>query len=291
MTRDQQFAVGSWRLKGDYLQMILYYRKLTIENPAITVRPKKRWGQHFLADENIARKIVSCLSDQNDQVLEVGPGKGVLTKYLLPLFPSLKVIEIDPESVRYLSDSICGIGERIIQDDFLKKDLKEIYEGRFAIIGNFPYNISSQILFHVLAHRGQVTEVVGMFQKEVAERIVSSPGSRKYGILSVLAGAFYDIDYLFTVSEKVFFPPPRVKSAVIRLTRNRREHLDCDEEFFFRVVRTAFNQRRKTLRNALKNLSANANLADPVFSLRAEQLSIQDFIRLTVLLEKDRSEE
>ncbi|MBP6976892.1 MAG: 16S rRNA (adenine(1518)-N(6)/adenine(1519)-N(6))-dimethyltransferase RsmA [Lentimicrobiaceae bacterium] len=256
-----------------------------MDNFRESVRPKKRWGQHFLADENIARKIVGSLSSHHLQVLEVGPGRGVLTKYLLPLFPSLKVIEIDPESVGYLNEFLPGLGNSIIQDDFLKKDLKEIFDGHFAIVGNFPYNISSQILFHLIAHRDQVTEVVGMFQKEVAERIVSPPGSKKYGILSVLTGAYYDIDYLFTVSENVFFPAPRVKSSVIRLTRNQTHHLDCNEEFFFTVVKTSFNQRRKTLRNALKILSKHAILSDPLFSLRAEQLSIQDFIRLTILLE------
>ncbi len=255
----------------------------------MNVRPKKRLGQHFLVDENIARKIVGSLSPSNVQVLEVGPGKGVLTKYLLPLFPSLMVIEIDPESVGYLSDSIPGIRDRIIQDDFLRKDLKEIYDGPFAIIGNFPYNISSQILFHLLAYRNQVTEVVGMFQKEVAERIVSPPGNKKYGILSVLTGAFYDIDYLFTVSEHVFFPPPKVKSAVIRLTRNNTDQLGCEEALFFKVVKTAFNQRRKTLRNALKHLSSMTPPPDPLFSLRAEQLSVQDFVRLTNLMQKAAS--
>jgi 16S rRNA (adenine1518-N6/adenine1519-N6)-dimethyltransferase len=252
----------------------------------MNVRPKKYLGQHFLVDENIARKIVGSLSSQNSQVLEVGPGKGVLTKYLLPLFPSLKVIEIDPESVRFLEENYPLITERIIHDDFLKKNLSELFTGPFSVIGNFPYNISSQILFHLIGHRDQVTEVVGMFQKEVAERISAPPGSKRYGILSVLTGAFYDIEYLFTVSETVFFPHPRVKSAVIRMTRNQTGHLECDEAFFFKVVKTAFNQRRKTLRNALKSLSNATVSSDPLFSLRAEQLSIQDFIRLTNLLEE-----
>ena len=240
----------------------------------------------IMVDENIARKIIGSLSSQNSQVLEVGPGKGVLTKYLLPLFPSLLVIEIDPESVRYLKETYPQIGERIIHGDFLKKNLSEIYTGPFSVIGNFPYNISSQILFHLIEHRDQVSEVVGMFQKEVAERISAPPGTKRYGILSVLTGAFYVTEYLFTVSETVFFPHPRVKSAVIRLTRNKTGHLECDEAFFFRVVKTAFNQRRKTLRNALKNLNSDSVSSDPLFSLRAEQLSIQDFIRLTNILKE-----
>jgi 16S rRNA (adenine1518-N6/adenine1519-N6)-dimethyltransferase len=252
----------------------------------MSVRPKKYLGQHFLVDENIARKIIGCLSAGTSQVLEVGPGKGVLTRHLMPLFPSLKVIEIDAESVSYLRDAYPGITGAILHEDFLKKDLSSVFPGPFAIIGNFPYNISSQILFHIIDHRDHVTEMVGMFQKEVAERIASPPGSKKYGILSVLAGAFYDIEYLFSVSETVFYPHPRVKSAVIRLTRNSTGHLECDEAFFFRVVKTAFNQRRKTLRNALKNLLGDSASHDPLFSLRAEQLSIQDFIRLTNLLER-----
>lgn len=250
------------------------------------VRPKKHLGQHFLVDENIARKIVGSLSPGISHVLEVGPGKGVLTKYLIPLYPTLRVIEIDPESVRYLKETYPQITDRIFHEDFLKKDLSELFPGPFTIIGNFPYNISSQILFHIIDHRDKVNEVVGMFQKEVAERIAAPPGSKKYGILSVLAGAFYDIEYLFSVSETVFYPHPRVKSAVIRITRNKTGHLECNEAFFFRVVKTAFNQRRKTLRNALKNLSSDSVSADPLFSLRAEQISIQDFIRLTNLLEE-----
>lgn len=250
------------------------------------VRPKKHLGQHFLVDENIARKIVGSLSPGISQVLEVGPGKGVLTRHLIPLFPSLKVIEIDAEAVRYLIEAHPDLTGAILHEDFLRKDLSALFPCPFAIIGNFPYNISSQILFHVIEHREQVTEVVGMFQKEVAERIAAPPGSKKYGILSVLAGAFYNIEYLFSVSETVFYPHPKVKSAVIRMTRNSTGHLECDEDFFFRVVKTAFNQRRKTLRNALKSLGSVSVPSDPFFSLRAEQLSIQDFIRLTNLLER-----
>ncbi len=251
----------------------------------MSVRPKKHLGQHFLVDENIARKIVGSLSHGINNVLEVGPGRGVLTRYLVPLFPSLQIVEIDDESVRYLKETFPQISEKIIHGDFLKTNLSGLFPERFSIIGNFPYNISSQILFHIIDHRDQVTEVVGMFQKEVAERIASPPGSKKYGILSVLTGAFYDIEYLFSVSETVFYPHPNVKSAVIRMTRNKTVRMECDEAFFFKVVKTAFNQRRKTLRNALRSLSNEKVVSDPVFSLRAEQLSIQDFIRLTNLLE------
>ncbi len=251
----------------------------------MSVRPKKHLGQHFLVDENIARKIVGSLSPGTSQVLEVGPGRGVLTRYLIPLFPSLQIVEIDEESVRYLKETFPQISKQIIHGDFLKTDLSGLFTESFAIIGNFPYNISSQILFHIIEHREQVTEVVGMFQKEVAERIASPPGSKKYGILSILTGAFYDIEYLFSVNETVFYPHPKVKSAVIRMTRNKTVRLECDEAFFFKVVKTAFNQRRKTLRNALRSLSNEKAASDPVFSLRAEQLSIQDFIRLTNLLE------
>lgn len=245
------------------------------------VRPKKYWGQHFLMDENIARKVVASLSPDTRQVVEIGPGRGVLTKYLIPRYPFLYVVEVDPESVSYITETYPALQERIIAGDFLKTDLRKLFTGPFSVIGNFPYNISSPILFQVLGLRDQVTEVVGMFQKEVAERIVAGPGTKTYGILSVLVKAFYDIEYLFTVSEQVFSPRPRVKSAVIRLKRNGVEHLDCDEDYFFRVVKTAFNQRRKTLRNALKSLLKTDFQDDPLLAKRAEQLSVQDFIRLT----------
>lgn len=249
-----------------------------------SVRPKKRWGQHFLVDENIARKIVASLSPDTRQVVEIGPGRGVLTKYLIPRYPSLYVVEVDPESVTYLTETYPELREQIIAGDFLETDLRRLFTGPFTVIGNFPYNISSPILFQVLGLRDQVTEVVGMFQKEVAERIAAGPGTKTYGILSVLVKAFYDIEYLFTVSEHVFSPRPKVKSAVIRLKRNGVEHLDCDEDFFFRVVKTAFNQRRKTLRNALKSISGADFQEVSLLAKRAEQLSVQDFVYLTSLI-------
>src|ERR1051326_2155770 len=252
-----------------------------------TVRAKKHLGQHFLRDENIAQKIVQSLvhTDRYSKVLEVGPGMGVLTKYLLQenKFETY-IIDIDKESIEYLHRNFPQLGERIISDDFLKVDLQKYFGTEsFAVIGNFPYNISSQILFKVLEHKEQVPEVVGMFQKEVAERIASPPGNKTYGILSVLAQAFYRIEYLFTVHENVFDPPPKVKSAVIRLTRNTTGKLNCDERLFFEVVKTAFNQRRKTLRNALSKFQVK-NLRSEMLSKRAEQLSVNDFAELTNLI-------
>jgi 16S rRNA (adenine1518-N6/adenine1519-N6)-dimethyltransferase len=219
-------------------------------------------------------------------VLEVGPGMGVLTKYLLQENKfETSIIDIDRESIAFLHKNFPALGDRIIENDFLKIDLGKYFgNSPFAVIGNFPYNISTQILFKVLDHKEQVPEVVGMFQKEVAERIASPPGNKAYGILSVLLQAFYNIEYLFTVHENVFSPPPKVKSAVIRLTRNNVQHLDCDEVLFKKVVKAGFNQRRKTLRNALKQLM-NENNTDaanvPFLDKRAEQLSVQDFIDLT----------
>lgn len=245
------------------------------------VRPKKHLGQHFLKDVNIARKIVLSLHD-NYNVLEIGPGTGILTKYLLETPQiNLKLIEVDKESVNYLSLQYPEIKEQIYFADFLASDLKVLFSDRFSVIGNFPYNISTQILFKVLDYRSQITEVVGMFQKEVAVRIASGPGTKDYGILSVLMQAFYKIEYLFTVNESVFIPPPKVKSAVIRFTRNAVEKLDCDEKLFFRIVKTAFNQRRKTLRNALSSFKFNSDPAITILlTKRAEQLFVQDFIFL-----------
>jgi 16S rRNA (adenine1518-N6/adenine1519-N6)-dimethyltransferase len=243
-----------------------------------TVRPKKHLGQHFLKDENIARKIVNSLGPEVQNVLEVGPGMGVLTKNLiLREFKDLRVAEIDEESVIYLTNHFPGL--KIISGDFLKLDLNELFTGKFAIIGNFPYNISSQIFFKVLEHRDLVTEVVGMVQKEVAERIAAPPGSKTYGILSVLLQAWYKIDYLFTVNEQVFIPPPKVKSAVIRFTRNTTDHLECDERLFFNLVKTGFNQRRKTLRNAIRSLYPEG-FNHPFLDKRAEQLSVSEFVEL-----------
>ena len=246
------------------------------------IRPKKHLGQHFLHDENIARKIIGYLPDQTINILEIGPGTGILTKFLLqnknfnPFF-----LEIDNESVRFLLETYPNINGRLISGDILDYDLSLI-PSPFTVIGNFPYNISTQILFKVLQYRKVIPEVIGMFQKEVAERIASPPGSKKYGILSVLLQAYYEIDYLFTVSEDVFHPPPKVKSGVIRLRRNDVEKLDCDEVLFFRVVKTAFNQRRKTLRNALKSLNMpTTGSLSTLLDLRAERLSVSDFIILT----------
>lgn len=255
----------------------------------MTVRAKKHLGQHFLKDENIARKIVASLSREGyGKVLEVGPGMGVLTKYLLE-DPSLQtwVIDIDTESIAYLEEHFPSLKGHIISGDFLRLDLAKLFGQPFAIIGNFPYNISSQILFHALEHRNLVPEIVGMFQKEVAERVAAPPGSKTYGILSVLLQAFYRIEYLFTVSESVFNPPPKVKSAVIRLRRNEVQHLDCDEALFFRVVKAAFNQRRKTLRNSVRAFKVKPGFeGHDIFSKRPEQLSVKEFVSLTNMLEK-----
>lgn len=248
------------------------------------VRPKKSIGQHFLTDENIARKIVgSCTKTGN--ILEIGPGKGILSKYLLqntelnPYF-----IETDIESVDYLKTKYPEISDRIIHADILKFPISKIFEEKpFTIIGNFPYHISSQIFFKVLEYRSQIEEVVCMIQKEVGERITSKHGNKTYGILSVLMQAYYNIEYLFTVKEGVFFPPPKVKSAVIRLKRNETYTLNCDEKLFFKLVKTAFNQRRKILRNALKTFDFEQKNDAIKFLLtkRAEQLSVNDFVVLT----------
>ena len=273
------------------------------------VRAKKALGQHFLTDQKVARAIVNALetrgrfldSARNDKipVLEVGPGMGVLTQYLLQREDiDLRMVEIDGESVEYLLAHFPGIQGKLLQADFLTLKLEKLFPSRFAIIGNFPYNISSQIFFKVLDHKDRIPEVVGMVQKEVAERIAEAPGSKTYGILSVLLQAWYDIEYLFTVGSGCFAPPPKVESAVIRLTRNSRTDLGCDEALFKTVVKTAFGQRRKMMRNPLKPLAkAKAQredwsdkqltdfLAAPVFSLRPEQLSVEDFIDLTNLFE------
>jgi 16S rRNA (adenine1518-N6/adenine1519-N6)-dimethyltransferase len=255
----------------------------------MTVRAKKHLGQHFLKDENIARKIVASLSRSGyKNVLEVGPGMGVLTKYLIeePAFETW-VVDIDTESIAYLKEHYPSLSARIITGDFLRLDLGKLFDEPFAIIGNFPYNISSQILFQALEHRNLVPELVGMFQKEVAERVAAPPGSKTYGILSVLLQAFYDIEYLFTVSESVFIPPPKVKSAVIRLRRNSVLNIGCDEAFFFRVVKTAFNQRRKTLRNSVRTFKVKAGFeGHELFAKRPEQLSVKEFVELTNILEK-----
>ncbi|MBL6949477.1 MAG: ribosomal RNA small subunit methyltransferase A [Bacteroidales bacterium] len=280
----------------------------------MTLFPKKSLGQHFLIDENIARKIVGCLNPEIPCVLEIGPGKGILTKYLLenPAFDPL-FIEIDKNSVAYLKEHYPDIKGRIIEENFLNLNLKRLLEptqnhklsnhptsniqhptsniehraSSLQLLGNFPYNISSQILFRVIEYKDIVGELVGMFQREVAQRIASPPGSKEYGILSVLLQAYYDIEYLLSVSEKVFQPPPKVKSALIRLKRNDVKALDCDEAFFIRVVKTAFNQRRKMLRNSLRSLAGSgfSSWDDPVMRKRPEQLSVEEFTRLTRLIQ------
>jgi len=245
------------------------------------VKPKKHLGQHFLTDNNVAEKIVKQLSTDTTSLIEIGPGTGVLTKIILEKeILNFYVIDIDRESIEYLKQNFTKLENKIISNDFLKFNLSEIFSTDFSIIGNFPYNISSQILFRVLDFRSQVSEVVGMFQKEVAERIASPPGNKTYGILSVLVQAFYDIEYLFTVNENVFFPPPKVKSAVIRLKRNSVTNLACDEKLFFQVVKLGFNQRRKTLRNSLKSFKFEDKGIE-LLSKRAEQLNVQDFVELT----------
>lgn len=246
------------------------------------VKAKKHLGQHFLNDQQIARDIVDALPQEIKQVLEIGPGMGVLTQFLIEKNIDLKVVELDNESVDYLERRYIQLHGRIFGEDFLKMNLDKIFPEKFAIIGNFPYNISSQILFKVLENKEKIPIVVGMFQKEVAERVAAKPGSKTYGILSVLLQAYYDIEYLFTVHENVFTPPPKVKSGVIRVIRNNVEKLDCDETLFFKIVKTAFNQRRKTLRNGLKSMIHDPIfLASELFDKRAEQLSVEDFVYIT----------
>ena len=265
------------------------------------VRAKKSLGQHFLTDLSAARKIADSLQpdgatpEHPADVLEIGPGMGVLSQYLFEREDiALKMVEIDSESVDYLLMNFPKANGSLIQADFLKLDLARFFGGDFCVIGNFPYNISSQIFFRILDHKDRIPQVVCMIQKEVAERIAEKPGTKVYGILSVLLQAWYDIEYLFTVGEGAFNPPPKVKSAVIRLRRNARKDLGCDESLFKTIVKTSFNQRRKTLRNSLKPLvaaMAEKNrlspeqtarfVADPVFDLRPERLGVEDFIALT----------
>lgn len=250
------------------------------------VKAKKHLGQHFLKDLNIAQKIADTLSLKNyKKVVEIGAGMGVLTQFLLKKDVDVHIVEIDKESVDYLEANYPALRGKIIADDFLKYDVAGYLAEPFAIIGNFPYNISTQIVFKLLELREYVPEFSGMFQKEVAERICEHEGSKTYGILSVLVQAFYETSYLFTVSESVFNPPPKVKSGVIRLVRKTDFHLDCDESLFFMVVKTAFNQRRKTLRNSLKSLLIDENLKqDSIFDKRPEQLPWQDFVRITKVI-------
>lgn len=260
--------------------------------PSGKVTPKKSLGQHFLHDQGVARKIVDALNvSEGTRVLEIGPGMGVLTRYLVEK-PGidLKLVEIDRESVAWLKEHYPALGPSLIEGDFLATDARLLFDGNFSIIGNFPYNISSQIFFKVLEHRHQVDQVVCMLQKEVADRIASSHGNKTYGILSVLLQAYYRIDYLFKVPPGVFTPPPKVMSAVIRLERNEKAQLDCDEKLFVQVVRQGFNNRRKTLRNALKPLQLAPAIASlPLLDKRAEQLSVNEFVSLTRLIETSRA--
>ena len=270
-----------------------------------SVRPKKQLGQHFLTDQEVAQKIANTVDAcPGLPILEVGPGMGVLTQYLLPKGRPVKVVEIDTESVAYLKEHMPQLGEDILEDDFLRMPLDRIFSGNpFVLTGNYPYNISSQIFFRMLEYRDLIPCCTGMIQREVALRMAAAPGSRTYGILSVLLQAWYDIEYLFTVDEYVFCPPPKVKSAVIRLTRNSVTSLPCQEALFRRVVKTTFNQRRKTLRNNIRPLLTQIDteqtgkgiqpkdhtewLAQPLFQKRPEQLSVQDFIQLTLSLQEE----
>jgi 16S rRNA (adenine1518-N6/adenine1519-N6)-dimethyltransferase len=250
-----------------------------------TGRAKKHLGQHFLNDKNAAQRIVEAL--QTDlgfkQVLEVGPGMGVLSDFLLQenAYETF-LIDVDEESIAYLADKYPTLGDRLIYGDFLALDFSKHFVDKIAVIGNFPYNISSQILFKILEERQRVIQMVGMFQKEVAERCVAKPGSKEYGILSVFLQAYYDVEYLFTVKAGAFNPPPKVLSGVMRMTRNKVEQLNCDEKVFWRVVKAGFNQRRKTLRNALSAVIPKDRMSNnPLYELRAERLSVADFVTLT----------
>lgn len=252
------------------------------------VRAKKHLGQHFLTDQNIARNTVDALLEKDRQtaVIEVGPGTGVLTQFLINDLDKFFALDVDEESVTYLQTQYPDKKEKIRLADFLETDLKQLAGEKYNVVGNFPYNISSQIMFRVLENKDRVDYVVGMFQREVALRIAEKPGSKVYGILSVLLQAFYDIEYLFTVHENVFNPPPKVKSAVIRLSRNSVKQLDCDETLFKKVVKTAFNQRRKTIRNSIRSLFNNNDIRHPLLDKRPEQLSVLQFVELTKFVEE-----
>ena len=253
-----------------------------------SVKPKKFLGQHFLKDQDIARRIADTVDACPDvPVLEVGPGMGVLTQFLCQKPRALKVVEVDFESIAYLHEHFPELDEDIIEEDFLRMDLQKLFDGKpFVLTGNYPYNISSQIFFKMLDNKELIPCCTGMIQKEVAERIAAKPGTKAFGILSVLIQAWYSVEYLFTVNENVFNPPPKVKSAVIRMTRNETTDLGCDETLFKQVVKTTFNQRRKTLRNSIKPLlGEKCELTEMhFFNKRPEQLSVQDFVELTNLV-------
>jgi 16S rRNA (adenine1518-N6/adenine1519-N6)-dimethyltransferase len=257
------------------------------------VKAKKSLGQHFLTDINIARRVVESLSSGCSNVLEIGPGMGILTQYLFQSGTYKTIaIDIDKDSAEYLEGKFPEHTGQIIHGDFLNTDLTKFFpDEKFAIIGNFPYNISTQILFRILWYKHLVPEVVGMFQKEVALRIAAPPGSKTYGITSVLLQVYYDIEYLFTVDEHVFNPPPKVKSAVIRLTRNGVEKLNCDEELFVKIVKAGFNQRRKMLRNSIKSFILDGGISHPFLEKRPEQLSISEFVELTNSISQSQKNE
>ena len=248
------------------------------------VKPKKYLGQHFLIDEKISERISNAISKSKKiNLLEIGPGTGALTKFLLHENIDLISYELDVESITYLKNTFPTL--IVYNEDILKTDWTKIFKGNYSITGNFPYNISSQILFKIYENRTIIDEMVGMFQKEVAERVCSGPGTKKYGILSVLIQAYYDVEYLFTVNEEVFNPPPKVKSGVIKITRNNIIKLDCDEKLFFRVVKAIFNQRRKMARNSLKSLLGDIKIDHVLLTKRPEELSIENFIEITKMIE------
>lgn len=257
------------------------------KTPAVFIRPKKSLGQHFLTDKNIAQKMVNSLEAKGlSKILEIGSGTGMLSQFLLHRYGhNLYLIELDKESINHLHSCFPDHISNIIHEDFLKFDIHTFFNAPLAIIGSFPYNISSQIFFKIYDCRDTVHEVVGMIQKEVAERIKAPPGCKEYGILSVLLQAFYDIEYLFTVSKHVFVPPPKVQSGVIRLKRNEKKELECNENLFFKLIKTSFNQRRKTIRNSLKQFLVNLKDEHELLSKRPEQLSVNDFIELTEFIE------
>lgn len=258
------------------------------------VKPKKFLGQHFLKDLQVAQDIADTVDGCPDlPILEVGPGMGVLTQFLIPKGRQLKVVELDFESVAYLRENFAQLGDNIIEKDFLRMDLAELFDGKpFVLTGNYPYNISSQIFFKMLDYKDLIPCCTGMIQKEVAERIAAAPGNKTYGILSILIQAWYKVEYLFTVHEHVFNPPPKVKSAVIRMTRNETTDLGCNEKLFKQIVKTTFNQRRKTLRNSISTILDKSHplSADAIFNKRPEQLSVEDFIDLTNRVEQALAE-
>ena len=256
-----------------------------------SIKPKKFLGQHFLTDLSVAQRIANTVDAYPDiPILEVGPGMGVLTQYIIPKGRPFKVVEIDFDSVPYLHEHFPQLGDNIIEGDFLKMNLQEVFDGKpFLLTGNYPYNISSQIFFKMVENRNLIPCCTGMIQKEVAERMAASPGGKTYGVLSVLIQAWYDVEYLFTVHENVFNPPPKVKSAVIRLIRKNKETLGCDEQLFRRIVKTVFTMRRKMMRNGMKQILGKDSpmLADPMFTKRPEELSVEDYIELTNRVEAE----